>query len=97
MGPGDPGFLAKLASFQADVVAHAEREEREEHPLLQREDQDRLRSLAGAFRAAESAAPTHPHPHGPESAAGNMILGPAVAVADRARDAVRSAMAKIGR
>ena len=44
-----------------------------------------------ALEKAEKMAPTHPHTHGPESAIGNMIVGPFVAVADRVRDAIRNA------
>jgi hypothetical protein len=45
--------------------------------------------MAGALKAAEAAAPTRPHPNAPESAVGNVLAGPPIAVFDRARDAVR--------
>jgi len=38
-------------------------------------------------------APTHPHP-GVESATKNVLLGPAAAIVDRTRDAIRNAMGK---
>jgi hypothetical protein len=43
-----------------------------------------------SLEAAEAMAPTHPHPHGAESAVGNMVVGPFVAVVDKVRDALRS-------
>jgi hypothetical protein len=39
---------------------------------------------------AEALAPTHPHPRGPDSALGNIAVGPMVAVGDRTRDALRN-------
>ena len=44
------------------------------------------------FRSAENTAPTHAHSMSPESATGNIAVGPFVAIADRARDAIRNAM-----
>lgn len=96
LGVESPEFASTFQTLKAEVLAHAEREEQEEHPLLlQGQSQERLETLAGAFRAAEAAAPTHPHPHGPESAVGNVAVGPAVALVDRARDAVRKALQKV--
>lgn len=92
-GVGDPEFDTGIAQLRTEVLAHAEREEGEEHPKLDEAiEPETLRQLARVFRTAESLAPTHPHPAGPDSALGNMIVGPFAAVADRARDAVRNAM-----
>ncbi len=86
-------FDQKLAKLRDDVLEHAESEENQEHPVIDANvDSDRLQTLATAFRAAEKAAPTHPHPHGPTSATGNLVVGPVVAIADRARDAVRAVL-----
>lgn len=49
-----------------------------------------LERMGSAARLAESFAPTHPHPHGPDSALGNIAVGPMVAVIDRTRDALRN-------
>jgi hemerythrin superfamily protein len=85
-----PQFLADLRTFRDAVVAHAEQEEQQELPLLQQnQSEERLRAMGRAFSLAEQAAPTHPHPHGPDSATGNMVVGPFVAVADRVRDALQ--------
>lgn len=95
LGVEAPDFDARLEKLRDEVLEHAETEEREEHPKIdQAVGEDELRQLAGAFRAAEATAPTHPHPHGPESATGNLVVGPVVSIMDRARDAIRSAMGK---
>jgi len=47
--------------------------------------------MAGAVRAAERIAPTRPHP-GVESPAANFLLGPPLAIMDRARDAIREVL-----
>ena len=85
-----PEFDAKLAAFEQLVDAHASNEEREIFPLLRAsQSPEQLAKMADALEVAERTAPTHPHPHGPESAVGNILLGPFVAVADRVRDALR--------
>lgn len=89
---GSPQFKAKLVSIKEDVIAHAESEENLEHPRIrQTVDAQKLEKLAAVYDVAKKAAPTHPHPGGPQSATGNLVLGPVVAIADRVRDAVRSA------
>jgi hypothetical protein len=42
-------------------------------------------------RAAEAAAPTHPHP-GVESATANIVAGPPVSLFDRTKDMVRKGL-----
>lgn len=90
MGTSDAGFPAALEEFRVDVDKHATAEEREVLPLLQKsQTPDQLEHMAKLFDLAEKAAPTHPHPNAPESAMGNLLLGPAVAIMDRVRDAIR--------
>jgi hemerythrin superfamily protein len=86
-----PEFDTKLQAFEQLVDSHARNEEQEIFPLL-RESQspEQLTKMADAVQAAERVAPTHPHPRGPESAVGNVVVGPFVAVVDRVRDALRS-------
>lgn len=84
-------FDAQLDALRQAVLAHAEREEHEEFPLLRDVHDERvLRRMSTELKAAEAMAPTHPHPHGPDSATGNLLVGPFVAVADRVRDAIKS-------
>ena len=83
------GFDTLLAQLRDDVLAHAEHEERDEFPRLREHyDQERLHAMAKAVRAAETVAPTRPHP-GLESPGASLLLGPPIALFDRARDLVR--------
>ncbi|MFJ6797338.1 hemerythrin domain-containing protein [Streptomyces sp. NPDC091268] len=94
MDTGDPKFMPMLLSLRDAVLAHARSEERYEFAQLRRHSsQARLMAMAKAVKAAEKLAPTHPHP-GVESASANLAVGPLAAVVDRARDAIRGAMAK---
>ena len=91
LGVDGEGFDAQLEAFRLAVLAHAQNEEREVFPRLRQSlDADALRSMRIALETAEAMAPTHPHPHGPESALGNILVGPFVAVVDKVRDALRS-------
>lgn len=93
-GTDSPDFIREFAALRADVLAHAEAEETYEFADLRlKADPDKLRTLAEAVRAAEAFAPTRPHP-GVESAMRNAVVGPAAAIADRTRDAVRTALGK---
>ncbi|MEU0568264.1 hemerythrin domain-containing protein [Nonomuraea sp. NPDC005983] len=95
-GVDDPQFAANLATLRAAVVEHAEAEEREEFPRLRQQTSDKeRRAMAAGVRAAEAVAPTHPHP-GMESVSKNLLLGPPVAIMDRARDMIRKAMSRSG-
>jgi hemerythrin superfamily protein len=90
LDPATAEFEAMFTAFRSSVESHAESEEREVFPLLERiTDKERLRRMAAALEFAESVAPTHPHKLAPESAVGNMLVGPFVAVVDRLRDALR--------
>ena len=92
LGVDHPDFESRLRSLQQIVLTHAENEEKEVFPeLRQSHSREQLETMARGVQAAESFAPTHPHPRGPESAVGNIVVGPFVAVADRVRDAIRNA------
>jgi hemerythrin superfamily protein len=94
MGPDAEGFDTLLVQLRDDVLAHAEHEEREEFPLLLKaHTRERLRAMASTVRVAEAIAPTRPHP-GVESATANLLLGPPVAIMDRARDLIRAALGR---
>ncbi|GAA2759088.1 hemerythrin domain-containing protein [Actinopolymorpha rutila] len=90
LGVDHPDFDEKLAELAEAVTAHADHEERQEFSQLRKVlSEDELRKMAGAVRAAEAIAPTRPHPAAGESAVGNLVLGPPLAMFDRMRDAVR--------
>jgi hypothetical protein len=46
--------------------------------------------MAIYYERAQQTAPTHPHPHAPDTPPGNLIVGSMTAVTDRVRDALRS-------
>jgi hemerythrin superfamily protein len=89
--PASDEFATAFTKLRRDVEAHATREEAEVLPLLSRSDAERLKAMGKAFAVAEAMAPTHPHRLAPESATGNMLVGPFVAMVDRVRDAIRDA------
>lgn len=90
---GSDGFDAQLVVARTKILAHAEQEEATVLPLLeQSKDADQRRRLSSAMQLVESIAPTHPHPHSPEGAVGNLAVGPVVGLFDRARDLVRDAL-----
>lgn len=90
LGVDHKDFDQKLTELAEAVVEHATHEENDEFPELRKKlSADRLRQMAGAVRAAESTAPTRPHPAAGESAIANLLAGPPIGVFDRVRDAVR--------
>lgn len=92
MDPATGEFMTALAAFRQDVFEHAEAEELEVFPLLTEvADADELKAMTQQLEVAEAMAPTHPHKTAPESATGNMLMGPFVAMVDRVRDAIRDA------
>jgi hemerythrin superfamily protein len=92
LDPAGAEFGAQFATFRADVLAHAEAEEEEVFPLLTEVlDTDGLKAMTAKLEAAEAMAPTHPHKLAPESAIGNLLTGPFIAMVDRVRDAIRDA------
>jgi Hemerythrin HHE cation binding domain len=84
---GSREFLAQLRAFRVEVEAHAGAEEAEVLALLdEHRPAHELRLMDLWFVTAETVAPTHAHRFAPESALGNLLLGPAVALVDRVRD-----------
>lgn len=85
-------FIDELTKLREAVLEHAKQEETEEFPVLTRQlDDDDLKRMGTAVRAAEAIAPTHPHP-GVESAKLNFALGPFASMLDRARDLIGHAV-----
>lgn len=92
MGAQSGEFTAKLATFKADVLAHAEREEQEEFPLiLSGKAEEERRTMGRAVELAEKTAPTHPHPSAAGSTAAQYVAGPFASLLDHARDALHKA------
>ena len=85
-------FIDALTKLRKMVLVHAEHEEIEEFPKLQREvDDDDLKRMGTAVRVAEAIAPTRPHA-GVESAKLNFAVGPFASMLDRARDLIQHAI-----
>jgi hemerythrin superfamily protein len=85
-------FVDEMTKLRAAVLDHAQREESEEFPVLQRKvDADDLKRMGSAVRAAQAIAPTRPHP-GVESAKLNFVVGPFASMLDRARDVIQRAI-----
>ena len=88
MDAESPEFVAALGTLRSAVLDHARAEEDSAFVLL-------VGALAPADRVelglryvkAKDAAPTHPHPHAPDTPPGNVVLGPITALIDRIRDA----------
>lgn len=94
IGPDGAGFGPKLTALRTAVLDHAEHEERDEFPYIEKQaTQQQLAGMARAVQAAEALAPTHPHP-GVESPMANVLVGPFASMMDRTRDAIRQAMNK---
>jgi hemerythrin superfamily protein len=92
MGPDAPEFPQLLAELRVSVLEHASHEEAYEFRYLRRDvPTSELRALVPVVKAAESVAPTHPHP-GVESATANNLIGPALSLFDRTKDLVRDAI-----
>ena len=92
MDPTSSEFMIALGNLKRDVLAHAEHEEREEHPKLRQQiDADRRADMGKRFQMLRDSGPTHPHPKTPQSPGVRAAAGPIVGVFDRARDAVRKA------
>jgi hemerythrin superfamily protein len=85
-------FINEMTKLRGAVLEHAQLEEGEEFPVLQREvDADDLKRMGAAVRAAQAIAPTRPHP-GVESAKLNFAVGPFASLLDRARDVIERAI-----
>ncbi|MEV5888870.1 hemerythrin domain-containing protein [Nonomuraea fuscirosea] len=93
-GVDHPRFWDRLAELRAAVTAHARSEERYEFARLRAHTSVvERRAMAAAVRAAESLAPSRPHP-GTESLTRNLLMGPPTAIMDRARDLIHKALGK---
>ena len=91
--PASSEFARELTKLEHAVLRHAEAEEREIFPLLRAVEDDEKRIELGArYDRAKASAPTHPHPHAPDTPPGNLLVGPVAAMFDKARDAAKSAI-----
>ncbi len=88
MDAESPEFVQALAALRASVLEHAKAEEESAFAmLLGAVPSDQRAELGQRYVKAKQAAPTHPHPHAPDTPPGNVVLGPVAALVDRVRDA----------
>lgn len=88
MDAESPDFVRELAKLKAAVLEHAKAEEETAFAMvLGAVGPDQRVELGKRYAKAKEAAPTHPHPHAPDSPPGNVVLGPVAALVDRVRDA----------
>ena len=84
-------FDKAFIELKAAVLEHAASEESTILPAIDAQKSVEQRRMMGErYERAKAAAPTHPHPHAPNTPPGNLVLGPVVALADRIRDAARN-------
>ncbi|MDX3098158.1 hemerythrin domain-containing protein [Streptomyces sp. ME19-03-3] len=82
-------FATEFRFFERAVIAHAEREEREEFPAVRAGcDREQLRTMGYHLQSVLAMAPTHPHPKVAGSTTAQWMAGPFAALLDRVRDAV---------
>lgn len=87
LDPRSDDFATEFASLRENVLAHAKAEEQGAFVLLaSATSEEDLGALGKRYQDAKAAAPTHPHPHTPNSGIGNAVVGPVVALFDRVRD-----------
>ncbi len=91
----NPQFDVLLAKFEKAVSEHADKEEREEFPAVHHgRTEEQLVRMGKQLRAAESIAPTHPHPMVAGSPAAQWTVGPLASLVDRTKDAIHAAMTR---
>jgi hemerythrin superfamily protein len=90
LDPTTEEFRGAIKDLESAVLEHARNEEAEVFPLLAANEESGYLALLGQkFRGEKLAAPSHPHPHAPDSPLGQKVVGPVVAFIDRIRDASR--------
>jgi hypothetical protein len=89
LDPDDAEFEKLLAKFVVDAREHIEFEESQVWPLMRAAlPAETAAELGDKIAGGKKSAPTRPHPHTPPSPGALKTAGPAVAAADKARDAV---------
>ncbi|HLI74271.1 MAG TPA: hemerythrin domain-containing protein [Acidimicrobiales bacterium] len=92
-GVDHAGFAAGFRQLHMAVLDHARLEEQTVFPALRSALQpEELGDLGRRYERAKAVAPTHPHPHAPDTPPGNLVLGPVASLVDRVRDTIRTVL-----
>ena len=93
LDPNSEDFLALFMNLRAEVLRHAEAEEQTVFPALTSAvNPDEQIRLGHRYAQAKQAAPTHPHPHSPDTPPDDLTMRPMATRFDGARDRIRSAL-----
>ncbi len=96
MSPDDERFDAKVAVMMESVRHHLKEEEREMFPKVRKAmNRAALNELGARLEQGKKVAPTRPHPRSPDTPPGNVLVGAAAGVLDRAWDAGKQAVDKV--
>ncbi len=88
LNPDEPEFEQLVASFITAGREHISYEETQVWPALRTQlSEEEANELGDKIESAKKTAPTRPHPHTPPKPGVLKGAGPAVAAADRMRDA----------
>jgi hemerythrin superfamily protein len=82
-------FDELMTRVRDDVLHHVKEEEASDGilgRLRKHTPPAELREMAPLMRAAKRSAPTRPHPNAPSTPPGNILIGAATAIVDKARD-----------
>jgi hemerythrin superfamily protein len=92
LDPRSAEFTTEFKKLRQAVLAHAQAEESSVFSLLERLTTiEQRQEMGDRYEKAKTTAPTHPHPHAPDTPPGNIVMGPVAAIFDRARDALHRA------
>jgi hemerythrin superfamily protein len=87
MDPSEERYDAKVTVLIESVRHHVGEEESELFPAVRAAlGRKRLTEIGDLLETAKKTAPTHPHPRSPDTPPGNVIVGAAAALVDRAKD-----------
>jgi hemerythrin superfamily protein len=87
--PESEGFDELMTRVRGEVRHHVKEEEAPDGilgRLRKHTPPAELREMATLTRAAKRSAPTRPHPNAPSTPPGNILIGAAAAIVDKARD-----------